>query len=185
MPLTISIDSSGAQAVIGTLPRRLRSGTATAINKTVTRTRAFMVKAIAEMTGLPPLYVSPALKTVRASGERLEGEVNAATRMGARMIPILQLRARQLGRGPSVPGGVSFQFAGQTKTLPNAFIATMRSGHRGVFTRVGRSRLPIIEEKGPAMRTVFELAAEKGRAFAQQDLIASMARELDKVARGA
>ena len=187
MPLTISIDSSSAHDVLSALPKRIRSGAARAINRTLRDTRAFMVKEMASTTGLPQLYVDDTLRTERASAEQLHGSVHAQTKRAARLIPIIALRARQVGRGPSVPGGVTFEYGGQTKTIPNAFIASMRTvgwyklGHVGVFTRVGRSRLPIIEEKGPSLWTVFSLSAEKGRTFARQALATSMVQELDKV----
>lgn len=182
--LDITVDTRGVDALLGALPTRLVTGTARAINRTVVQTRAFMVSAMAADTGLPPLIIDPALTVKRAAPGRLEGEVAATSRQAAKLIPILQLQARQIGRGPNRSGGVTFRFGGVTKTIPDAFIATMRrTGHRGVFTRRGKSRLPIIEEKGPALRTVFGMSSEKGRAFAQADLATNVAQELETVAR--
>lgn len=42
--------------------------------------------------------------------------------------------------------GVTVQIkAGQNAAIPHAFIATMKSGHRGVFIRTSKKRLPIRE----------------------------------------
>ena len=51
------------------------------------------------------------------------------------------IKASQLGRAHQSSGGVR---AG-TRYWPHAFIASMPSGHRGVFRRRGPSRLPIGE----------------------------------------
>jgi hypothetical protein len=37
------------------------------------------------------------------------------------------------------------------KTIPHGFIATMTSGHRAVFTRARKTRLPIGEKRGPSI----------------------------------
>jgi len=184
VPFSISIETTAARATLGGLSQRIVRGMTTVINRTLENTHAFMIRAIAARTGLPALYLDPFLKVFRATADDLSGQVTARTRPAARMIPVLQLQARQIGRGPSLPGGVSFRFDGQTKVLPDAFVARMRSGKRGVFSRVGRQRLPIIEEKGPSVRTLFEDAEPDGRAFAQADLDTGMARMLAEVARG-
>jgi hypothetical protein len=180
----VTIDAADVNLALSTFPRRLAAGTSRAINQTLVETQGFMTTAIADSTGLPPLYVGPLLGLKRASAGTLQGEVNATGKAAAKLIPVIQLQARQVGRGPNVPGGVTFRFAGVGKTLPNAFIATMRSGHRGVFSRTGKRRLPIVEEKGPSLRTIFGMNAEKGRAYADGRLGVHIARELDVVAEG-
>ncbi|PXX10765.1 phage tail protein [Paraburkholderia tropica] len=74
-------------------------------------------------------------------------------------IPIINYGARQTAKG------VTVRVKNGRKLLPHAFIATMQSGHRGVFQRVGRahrkvkkegrkaymSGLPIRELYGPAI----------------------------------
>ena len=54
------------------------------------------------------------------------------------------------------PHGVSYRLsrtAGR-KRIEHGFIATMSSGHRGVFARGGPSRLPIQEKRGPSIWSV-------------------------------
>jgi len=54
------------------------------------------------------------------------------------------------------PHGVSYRLsrtAGR-KRIEHGFIATMSSGHRGVFARGGPSRLPIGEKRGPSIWSV-------------------------------
>ena len=201
MALSITFEATAVQEALSALPTRILNGTARAINQAIAGTRRFMLERMSADTGIPSLMFEPALSDRRATPARLDGEVSARGRRGVTLIPILQLRATQIGQGPKVPGGVMFQFAGQTKTIPNAFIARMRArsgrtfsgrgwtltfqaGHRGVFTRVSRARLPIIEEKGPAIRTVFELSEERGRAFAEHHVAERLERELQGALRG-
>lgn len=45
---------------------------------------------------------------------------------------------------------------GKVTTLPHAFIATMKSGHIGVFIRKGKGRTPIIEKALVSIPTLFQ-----------------------------
>lgn len=70
-----------------------------------------------------------------------------------------------IGAQPFRPGLLGFPGTRQTKrgvtyrvsrsagrkTIEHGFIATMPSGHRGVFARGGPSRLPIREARGPSI----------------------------------
>ena len=55
-------------------------------------------------------------------------------------VPLADYPSRQNRKGVRVQVNV-----GSTKLIKSAFIATMRSGHRGVFVREGLGRLPIRE----------------------------------------
>lgn len=52
--------------------------------------------------------------------------------------------------------GVRINVKGTSRVVANAFIATMRSGHEGVFKRVGAKRLPIEELFSTSVRDVFK-----------------------------
>lgn len=176
--LDIQMDARAVTELLTKLPGRIPRATSKALNLAEDDTKAFMAREMGAMTGISQRFVRTRLTTVKSTAERLEAETNATTKKAAYLIPILQLRAREVGKGPNIPGGVTFRFDGQSKTIPNAFIRTMRSKHRGVFTRTGKARLPIIEEKGPAWRTVFELREEAGKAFAEKALATRMEEQL-------
>jgi hypothetical protein len=53
-------------------------------------------------------------------------------------VPVSDYPAREVAKGVSVEINV-----GSRKTIASAFIAVLKSGHRGVFKRVGDARLPI------------------------------------------
>lgn len=68
------------------------------------------------------------------------GELVWALRAKAKPMPVIAFNARQTRRGVSVEINV-----GKRSLIRGAFIATMKSGHTGVFYRQGKARLPIEE----------------------------------------
>ena len=72
--------------------------------------------------------------------------------IGLQRLPIIKIdpRAKQTAQGVSYRGE-----GGQRKFIPHAFVATLKSGHRGVFKRVGKSRLPICELQGVSVQKIF------------------------------
>lgn len=128
--------------------------------------------ALLSYDNLPSQYVGQAAArtlnrtaiTVRAEAARLIGrtynmkitaakgqmEIRRATQydlraiisVSGRPIPLIEFDARQIRRG------VSVKVKGERKMVTHAFLATMRSGHQGVFVRIGQpgdlvDRLPI------------------------------------------
>jgi hypothetical protein len=86
------------------------------------------------------------------------GNLNAKVIASGRPIPLIKYGARQ------VSSGVSVDVLNGRKVIANAFIATMPSGHKGVFVRIGKthkkvtkrgravwSGLPIKELFGPSV----------------------------------
>ena len=65
----------------------------------------------------------------------------AKVRIAGRPVPIIEVAARQTKKGVSV----KVKGQGARKLLKGAFIATMDSGHTGVFIRKHKTRLPIYE----------------------------------------
>ena len=66
------------------------------------------------------------------------------------LVPVAAFPHRQTKRGVSVAINV-----GARKTIRSAFIATMRSGHEGVFVRRGKTHLPIKEAFTTRVSDVF------------------------------
>src|SRR3954469_12795460 len=93
--------TDGITASISRLPNEIRRATVRAINTTIDSTRGFMAKRLSVETGIPASVLDAKLATTRATAERLEGEVSARTKAGQKLIPILQLQAVQVGRGPN------------------------------------------------------------------------------------
>ncbi|MEM1213032.1 MAG: hypothetical protein AAGI68_12140 [Planctomycetota bacterium] len=75
-----------------------------------------------------------------------------------RRIPLGRFTARQHtrkgARGGRVPSSVSYRLSkikGRQRVTKDLFIPNLRSGYQGVFSRVGRSRLPVDEKMGPSV----------------------------------
>jgi hypothetical protein len=158
-----------------------------AIRRAMTRTlnsgKTAMAREISRDMGLTVSYVKDQLKTA-VSGDGIEG-FQAKLSVSGKRIPVIEFNAKgpngataetpvpSRGRG----AGVSAKDGGGRKRYPHAFIAQMRSGHVGVFERVGEGsrksprawskNLPIVELKRASLAHVFEkkkpVAAERMR----------------------
>lgn len=73
-------------------------------------------------------------------------------RVGNAPTPVIELGARQTKKG--VTFGINK--GAKRSLIRGAFIATMRSGHRGVFVRRGRARLPVDEAFTTRVSDVFK-----------------------------
>jgi hypothetical protein len=84
--------------------------------------------------------------------------------------------------------GDPYKRGGGGRTIPNAFIARMQSGHVGVFQRVAgssgrrgpapnRSQLPIRELFGPSIWQVFKKYEAVGLARGREQLIKNLQSE--------
>jgi hypothetical protein len=109
--------------------------------------------------------IKKGLSITRASSGQLVAKVIAS----GRPVPLIHYGARQVG------SGVSVDVLHGRKIISGAFIATMPSGHKGVFVRVGKthkkvskngrslwSGLPIKELFGPTVPNGLANAAVQG-----------------------
>jgi hypothetical protein len=87
-------------------------------------------------------YITRAFTLRRASGSDIAGMEWAVDVSGA-PVPLIAYPARQTRKGVSVEVN-----RGKRTLVKGAFVATMASGHKGVFRRVGKARLPIHELLG-------------------------------------
>ncbi|HMJ88145.1 MAG TPA: phage tail protein [Vicinamibacterales bacterium] len=109
------------------------------------------------------------------SGSRLRLSVTLFA--SAKRLPLILFKAS--GPRPSFGKGrgVSANMGGR-KRYPHAFIATMASGHEGVFQRKGPGRLPIAELRGPSIAHVFKKYEQVGIDRAQEQLAKTLGHEL-------
>lgn len=169
MASTLTLDTTGWVRGLGRLEANAPAAIARALNRSATSANVVMVRAIAQDLGLKQGDVKDRIAIRSASPSDLRAQLIAT---GAR-IPLIKFNARErLGRGVTarLPGG-----RGQ---YPSAFIATMRSGHRGVFVRKGRPRLPIAELFGPSIPRVFEKFIPVGTARALEQLAKNLVSEM-------
>jgi Prophage minor tail protein Z (GPZ) len=156
--MTMDVDIDGLLRKLKSTREEAHKAIPRALNKVATTARAEAAREIkAQGYGLKVSLVKKALTIIRAH----EGELFVYIRATGRPIPLMAFAARQ------VPSGVSVQVKYGRKVIPGAFIATMKSGHKGVFMRADGSRhmsrrarrggpqLPIRELFGPSIPSQF------------------------------
>ncbi len=171
---------------------------ARSLTRAATAGKTAMAAAVRKDTGLMAKYVDREIVLDRANRTDLRA---ALTIKGSR-IPLIAFRARGPEPSRGKGRGVSYHLAGGAGRVSNAFIATMGSGHRGVFkrpgslgrksqgprgyvdprsgsARAGSGRLPIVELRGPSLPFVFEKNVETFRVVAEESLVKNLRHEID------
>lgn len=114
--------------------KQLKVALVRALNKTARWMRIQIARDCADELKVRVKDINAGLITLKASASSPQSGVGLKPSAGV-------IKASQLGSAQQNSGGVR---AGR-HDWPHAFIASMPSGHRGVFRRRGPSRLPISE----------------------------------------
>jgi hypothetical protein len=151
--LSIEFDAEQAIAVLRKYPQRTQRATMRALNRALVTGRAAMASAVAKDMGLKVRDAKDAIKADEATTTKLQ----VALRASLKRRPLMDFAAKgplpSMGKGRGVTYRIGQRGRGR---IENAFLAVMKSGHRGVFRRVGKGRLPVIELFGPSIGHVFE-----------------------------
>src|SRR5262245_2038976 len=121
-----------------------------ALNRTLTSSAVLARRYLAADTGLAQRAVDRSLTQKRATGDRLEALLSIGPYLDARgrmakggRIPLIEFRAREVRQG------TTYTLQGGRGLAASAFIATMRSGHTGVFRRRRtQGPVPIHHQRG-------------------------------------
>jgi hypothetical protein len=122
----------------GALKRALRKAGATALRDM----RAEASKRIRQRKRIKSSYIRDAITMRRPNGGDI-ASMEWAIDVSGKPVPLIAYPNRQTRKGVSVEVN-----RGKRTLIKGAFLATMRSGHKGVFRRRGRARLPIEELRG-------------------------------------
>lgn len=121
---------------IARLPAEIKAkAAARAMRRVSDMARTRIIKRSAEHVNLPQSRIRPLTKVQLNAGQ---GSTDIVMR--SKWIALYLLGARQTQKGVTVRGRGSYR---------SAFIASVGSGHEGVFSRDGKARLPIHELFGP------------------------------------
>lgn len=125
-------------------------------------------------------------RTGRVLGSSLEG--TWAIDVRGDVVPLSEYPHRQVKTRGKRKGGVNVTVnRGKRSRIPGAFVATMGSGHKGIFKRKGRARLPIQELLGsrPVDALSHKGEAEAALRRGRESFVATFDRllplELDKL----
>lgn len=191
--LKVEITLKGGDIIIPGLKEftgKIQLAMVRAINRGIAGARTVLVREISRDVGLKSRDVRDAMPYREATVAKPEARIAASLKR----IPLIDFSARgpepSRGRGR----GVSYKLAGSRGRIENAFIATMGSGHRGVFTRVGTStgkspgawsaNLPIQEKFGPSLGRVFDKYRPEAVARARELLRTNLQHELQRAWKG-
>lgn len=172
---SVQFDTRGWIEAFDRMGRAGQVANARALNRTITSIRAALVPDVAADIGVKQ---STAREQFRIDSARPDHLVARLTVSGKR-IPLIDLQARGPEPSKGKGRGVTAMSRGGRKRYPNAFIATMRAGHKGVFQRTRTSRLPIRELFGPSLPHVFAKYLPKGLAMAEEVLVKNLEHELE------
>lgn len=140
-----------------------------ALNAGIRAGKAAMIPAIAQDLQLRPDESWVHVQDATALRQ------TAALFASAKRIPLIKFGAT--GPEPSRGKGSGVTARTRRGRYPRAFIATMRSGHRGVFERKTTRRLPIREKFGPSIAHVFTKKVAIGMAAAQAEVVRVLSAE--------
>lgn len=170
----VLIGQPEVDAALREYPKRATRAIVRSMNRALTSGRTLMVQRIAADTGLRSSDIKKAMAFSEASAQNLE----ARMALGLKRIPLIQFNARGPEPSRGKGRGVSYRLKGGSGRIPTAFIATMRSGHRGVFARVGKARLPVRELFGPSLGHVFAKYRPEGIARVKEAFAKNFASEM-------
>lgn len=123
-----------------------------ALNKTLTAVSAEAARQIkADLGDLKIREIKAQLKKLLARPCALTATLLAT----GKRIPVIKLDPHAVQTGT----GVTYRTGKTVHDIPQAFLAIVKNGHYGVFTRKGKSRLPISEKFGASIPKVFLNAA--------------------------
>ena len=144
-----------------------------ALNRAATSARAQLTRdTAADMKPLKTGVVRDALKISKATSSRQIAIITASSERIS--LPKFGAKAAR-GRGR----GIAWMMQGSRHTDPRGFIATMQSGHVGVFERKGKARLPLRELRGPSVATVAAKYGAAGEARFGEMMRVRLAHEID------
>lgn len=155
---------------------RLAVAVKNGINRTANSEKVALARAVASDMGVKVTTVKDEIKVRLASVNDLRATVSST---GTRL-PLIEFNAKGPVPSRGQGRGVTYRIgAGGRRRLPHAFIATMRSGHAGVFQRRGTKRLPINEAFGPSIAHVFSKQIPIGEARREEVLVKNVQHEIE------
>lgn len=183
MTVTVSLDTSEATRAIRALKNRAPKAIVRAINRSAESAKTAVSREIARDMKAKVGAVKDRISIIKAR----EGTAKASHRYAATLyastkrLPLYAMGAR--GPYPSRGKGRGVTARTPQRRYPNAFLAQMRSGHMGVFTRTSRRRLPVVELMYVSIWKVFDKFKHVAVARGYEQLAKNLKHELRFAAR--
>lgn len=143
------------------MPRAMPGVLSRAVNRTAISARTQINKEIRQEINIKAADLNEKLILEKAK----QNYPVAVIKMSRKRIPVMDFGAKQTAKGVSY----KIKKQGGRQTIKSAFITTMpETGHTGVFKRWGKTRLPIVELKGPSIGEVFKRGPALIKRITQQ-----------------
>jgi hypothetical protein len=176
--VSVNLNTSDWQRAIKALRAKAPARIVRALNRSVTSMQTAMAREVSKDMGIKVGDAKKAMRVQKATDSTMKADVIAS---GARL-PLIAFGAKGPEPSRGKGRGVTARMQGGRNRYPHAFIATMRSGHRGVFQRTsvpGGPRSPIRELKGPSIPHVFNKHASIGLERGEEALVTNLQHEFD------
>lgn len=194
---TIRLNTADTDRAIRQLRAKAPAAIARALNRAAASGTTAMIRVISQDTGITQADLKGSTKRNRRiwTQEAQPGHETVRVFASLDRIPLMDFGAKgpepSRGKGRGVTAGLK----GGARRYERAFIATMQSGHRGVFRRKERGqfvkvlgrlarRLPIKELFGPSIAHVWTKHAAVGQQRAQEQLVKNLQSEFRFATRG-
>jgi hypothetical protein len=160
------------QRDLADIPHGIERVLTRAVNKVAVAARTRVLRMVTEEINVRQSDIRQRnIKLRKASFDQLY----AAISITGRRIPLRKFGARQTRRGVSY----AIRRGGRTE-MRHAFLAEMKTGHRGVFRRKDKApRLPIQEKYGPSVPQVVEDSQDMVSGAFDDEMDSHLEREVD------
>lgn len=175
--ISVRFDPAAWSGALDRLGRDLGIAVARGVNRTIQQAQTVMVRAIASDMAITQSVVRDRLSIEKASADAQRW--TARLYADVKRIPLIAFNANGLEPSRGRGTGVSARLPTGRQRYPRAFIATMHTGHRGVFERKGKARLPIHELRGPSVYHVFQNLRDLAQARADEMLMGNVSHEVE------
>jgi hypothetical protein len=163
------------QRTLAAYPKGYKKIVSRSINKIATKARKLVVDRVKQDINIPVGEMKRRnIRLKKANFSRLSSMIQIS---GGR-IPLIRFNASQKQTWP----GTKYKIGktGPRQLVRHAFIAVMKSGHRGVFKRTrGNNSTPITELRGPSVPQVFHDVREFAAGLLDRTIAVRLQQELE------
>lgn len=155
MNVTVRVDAEAVRAALSNLSEAVSNrAIIRSLDRAVDAGRTEATRVVRDELNLKLADAREVISVRKAAGS---GHFTASIVIVPKPVPLIDYSAHQTKAGVTV----KVKRAGGRGLVRSAFIATMKSGHRGVFTRTGKTgivskRLPIRELFSTSVRQLFQ-----------------------------
>jgi len=151
--ITVQFDAQRAEAMLREQPKRTERAVMRSLNRAIASAKTLMASLVAKDMGLKVSVAKDAITLREATPARLEARIGASLKR----LPLIKFNAKGPIPSRGQGRGVTYRIGARGRSrVETGFIATMRNGHQGVFRRLTKARLPIVELRGPSIGHVFD-----------------------------